>query len=51
MPVRVKRIYGAVSRYRVPGSTEGGYRPVWDLGRVGEEKRKTRRRGPNRPST
>lgn len=51
MQVNRKRVYGVVARYRVPGSMEGGYRPVWEVGRAAEAKRKTRRRGINRPST
>lgn len=51
MRVNRKRVYGAVARYRVPGSTGEGYRPVWEMGRVAEAKRKTRRRGINRPGT
>ncbi len=51
MQVNRKQVYGVVARYRVSGSTEGGYRPVWEVGRAAEAKRKTRRRGINRPGT
>jgi len=51
MRVNRKRVYGVVARYRAPGSTGEGYRPVWEVGRAAGAKRKTRRRGINRPST
>jgi len=46
-----KRVYGVLAKYRVPGSTGEGYRPVWDMGRAAEDKKRTRRRGMSRPGT
>jgi len=45
-----RRVYGMISKEGVPGSDESSYRPVWDMGRTTAYKRKSRRRGINRPS-
>lgn len=46
-----RRIQGVIRRYRIPGSTSTGYRPVWDMGYAAEYKKRTRISGVNRPST
>ncbi len=46
-----RRIQGVVRRYRIPGTTSTGYRPVWDMGGAAENKKRSRLVGVNRPST
>lgn len=46
-----KRIQGVIKEYHVPGSTSLGYRPVWEMGRAADYKKRTRITGINRPST
>gem|GEM_PF-1109480 len=46
-----KVIKGVVRNYFVPGSSSGGYRPVWDSGPASYRKRLTKITGINRPGT
>lgn len=45
-----KRIQGVLKDYNTPGTGKFGYRPVWDMGRAADYKKRTRITGINRPS-
>lgn len=46
-----KVIKGVAKRYFVPGSSPGGYRPVWETGRAPVWNRIKKITGINRPGT
>lgn len=45
-----RKIQGVLKKYHVPGSGKMGYRPVWEMGRAADCKKRTRMTGINRPS-